>query len=130
VKLLVQNDVPVKWARVGLLGLTFKEDVPDLRNSRVPDILRELQEFGIEALVHDPLADPEEAHAEYGIALAPLELFRELDAVVLAVPHASYREAFGERGPWHLLTRTGILLDVKSALSPVPPAAGQLYWSL
>ncbi len=104
VKLLVQNDVPVKRARVGVLGLTFKEDVPDLRNSRVPDILRELKEFGIEAMVHDPLADPEEARAEYGIALAPLELFHALDAVVLAVPHASYREAFAEGRLSGLLT--------------------------
>ena len=131
VKLLVQNDVPVKRARVGVLGLTFKEDVPDLRNSRVPDILRELKEFGIEVMVHDPLADPQEAGTEYGIALAPLELFHALDAVVLAVPHASYREAFAEGRLSGLLTRTGILIDVKSVLSPAAlPAAGQLYWSL
>jgi UDP-N-acetyl-D-glucosamine/UDP-N-acetyl-D-galactosamine dehydrogenase len=131
VKLLVQNDVPVKRARVGVLGLTFKEDVPDLRNSRVPDILRELKEFGIDVMVHDPLADPEEAGTEYGIALAPLELFHALDAVVLAVPHASYREAFAEGHLSGLLTRTGILIDVKSVLSPAAlPAAGQLYWSL
>src|SRR5690606_12607870 len=60
-KLLIQNDVPVRRARVGILGLTFKEDVSDLRNSKVPDIVEELAQFGIETIVHDPLADAAEA---------------------------------------------------------------------
>ncbi|MVW02171.1 nucleotide sugar dehydrogenase, partial [Escherichia coli] len=66
VKALVQAGLPVKGARVAVLGLTFKEDVPDLRNSRVPDIVAELKEFGIEARVHDPVADAHEAEEEYG----------------------------------------------------------------
>ena len=73
VKLLIAAGRPVKGARVGILGLTFKEDVPDLRNSRVPDIVAELREFGIEALVDDPLADPAEAKREYGIELVAFE---------------------------------------------------------
>src|SRR4051794_5801488 len=67
VKLLIAADVPVRRARVGVLGLTFKENVPDLRNSRVPDILAELTSFGVTALVHDPLAPDEAARAEYGL---------------------------------------------------------------
>ncbi len=66
VKLLIAAERPVKGARVGIVGITFKEDVPDLRNSRVPDIVAELREFGIAAWVADPLADPEEARREYG----------------------------------------------------------------
>src|SRR5438270_4454936 len=69
VKLLIAAERPVKGARIGILGLTFKEDVPDLRNSRVPDMVAELREFGIAALVADPLADPAEAEREYGGAL-------------------------------------------------------------
>ena len=75
VKLLIAAERPVKGARVGILGLTFKEDVPDLRNSRVPDIVAELREFGIAAMVDDPLADPAEAQHEYGIELVPARDF-------------------------------------------------------
>ncbi len=87
VKLLIAAERPVKGARVGIVGITFKEDVPDLRNSRVPDILTELREFGIIARVADPLADPAEAKREYGVDLVPLEDLTELDGLVLAVPH-------------------------------------------
>ena len=104
VKLLIARDVPVRRARVGVLGLTFKENVPDLRNSRVPDILQELATFGIAAMVHDPLADRRCGHIEYGLELAPLDLLRQLDAMVLAVPHRAYLElgrarAFRHAGP-------------------------------
>src|SRR5579863_8981522 len=72
VKLLIAADRPVKAAKIGVIGVTFKEDVPDLRNSRVPDILAELREFCIDAQVVDPLADPAAAHREYAIDLVPL----------------------------------------------------------
>jgi UDP-N-acetyl-D-glucosamine/UDP-N-acetyl-D-galactosamine dehydrogenase len=64
VKLLIADERPVKGARIGIVGITFKEDVPDLRNSRVPDIVAELRELGVAALVADPLADPDEAKRE------------------------------------------------------------------
>jgi UDP-N-acetyl-D-galactosamine dehydrogenase len=129
VKCLIQTDVPVRRARVGILGLTFKEDVPDLRNSRVPDIVRELASFGIAALVHDPLADAGEAHEEYGLELAPLERFRDLDALVLAVPHRAYLA--GGAGPLvAMLGRGGLLVDVKSALKPGDLPQTLAYWSL
>src|SRR5215471_17531911 len=67
VELLIVAEWPVKCAKIGIVGITFKEDVPDLRNSRVPDIVAELRDFGIAASIADPLADPAEAKREYGI---------------------------------------------------------------
>lgn len=92
VKRMIRNDCKIKGARVGVLGLTFKENVPDLRNTRVVDILEELEDYGIDTIVHDAMADPEEAREEYGIDLCTLEDMRNLDALVLAVPHERYRE--------------------------------------
>ena len=129
VKLLIARDVPVRRARVGVLGLTFKENVPDLRNSRVPDILQELTTFGIAAMVHDPLATADAATSEYGLELAPLDLLRQLDALVLAVPHRAYLE-LGERGLSAMLGPAGVLADVRSALDPARLPAGIAYWSL
>ena len=129
VKLLIAKEVPVRRARVGVLGLTFKENVPDLRNSRVPDILKELASFGIAAMLHDPLADAGAAQHEYGLELAPLALLRELDALVLAVPHRAYLE-LGEPGLAAMLGPRGILSDVRSALDPARLPATLTYWSL
>jgi UDP-N-acetyl-D-galactosamine dehydrogenase len=130
VKLLIDADITVKNARVGVLGLTFKEDCNDIRNSKVPDILRELAQFGIHALVHDPVASPPEALHEYGVKLAPLTEMDRLDAVVLAVSHKWYLE----RGPGSVFAMVkdgGVVVDVKSCLDPSLAAARQLrYWSL
>src|SRR5690606_26483712 len=90
IKMLAVADTPVKDARVGVLGLTFKENVPDLRNSRVPDILRELNEYGIETMVHDDRVDKEEAAEEYGVRLVDWQALTQLDALIIAVPHAGY----------------------------------------
>ena len=128
VKLLTQAGRPVKGARVGVLGLTFKENVPDLRNSRVPDIIEELREFGISALVHDPLADAEEALHEYRLNLTPLDDMRDLDALVVAVNHAAYVEE-GDALAGRIAGR-GVLIDVKSALDPAALGDGVIYWSL
>jgi UDP-N-acetyl-D-galactosamine dehydrogenase len=129
VKLLIARDVPVRRARVGVLGLTFKENVPDLRNSRAPDIIRELKSFGIVALVHDPLAPPQAAREEYGLELEPLDRLRGLDALILAVPHKAYLE-LGETGLAGMVEPTGTVIDVKSVMDPsrLPPTL--TYWSL
>ena len=82
----------VRGARVGVLGLTFKENVPDLRNTRVVDIIAELKEFGIEPIVTDAEAYPDEAMRLYGQKLVPLSEMKELDALILAVPHKAYGE--------------------------------------
>ena len=129
VKLLIAAERPVKGARVGILGITFKEDVSDLRNSRVPDIVGELREFGISALVADPLADPAEARREYGIELAPLEAFTELDGLILAVPH----RVLGADG-WEkflaALAPGGVFVDVKSVVDRHRVPSELHYWSL
>jgi UDP-N-acetyl-D-galactosamine dehydrogenase len=129
VKLLIDADRPVKGARVGVLGLTFKENVADLRNSRVPDILRELEAFGIRALVHDPHASAEEALHEYGVGLSPLDDVTDLDALVLAVAHDVYLE----RGVPDLIGRVrsgGVLIDVKSVVPPAESLGSVTLWSL
>lgn len=129
VKLLIAANRPVKSAKIGILGITFKEDVPDLRNSRVPDIVAELHEYGIEPVITDPLADPAGVAHEYSLTLVPFEQLAELDGLILAVPHRAYAEAGWEK-VFAALAPGGIFIDVKSAVSRdiVPPSLG--YWSL
>jgi UDP-N-acetyl-D-glucosamine/UDP-N-acetyl-D-galactosamine dehydrogenase len=129
VKLLIDADVTVKGARVGILGITFKEDCNDLRNSKVPDIHRELRQFGIDARVHDPLASAPEAQHEYGLKLAPLDEMKQLDALVLAVSHRAYLDLPVEQLSG-MLRDGGLLLDVKSAVDPSRLGRGIRYWSL
>jgi UDP-N-acetyl-D-galactosamine dehydrogenase len=132
IKLLIEAEVPVKGARVGVLGLTFKEDCNDIRNSKVPDILRELRSFGIEPMVHDPLASGPEAMHEYGEKLAPLEQLTRLDALVLAVSHREYRE-LGVARLVAMVADRGVVVDVKSVLDPAhvrQARQGLRYWSL
>jgi UDP-N-acetyl-D-glucosamine/UDP-N-acetyl-D-galactosamine dehydrogenase len=129
VKMLINADMPVKGARVGILGLTFKENVSDLRNSRVPDIVRELGQYGIQPMVHDPLCAPDEALRAYGITLRGLEELTDLDGLILAVPHAPY--LVDGPGPIVRLVKPGgVLIDVKSVIpqDSVPP--GVHFWSL
>jgi UDP-N-acetyl-D-galactosamine dehydrogenase len=115
---------------VTVLGLTFKEDVPDIRNSKVVDIVRELSSFGIAAQVHDPLAPVQEAERQYGITLATMAALRPADAVVLAVGHEDY-----VRGGWPLMRKLlkaggGIVLDVKSLLDRAAKPEGVDLWRL
>lgn len=129
IKMLIAAERPVKAARVGIVGLAFKENVRDLRNSRVPDIVAELRQFGISAWVADPLADPPEAEFHCGIELVPLAAFETLDGLILAVPH----RVIGEAG-WHRLFAAlvpgGVFIDVKSAI-PRSEIPGHIhYWSL
>jgi UDP-N-acetyl-D-glucosamine/UDP-N-acetyl-D-galactosamine dehydrogenase len=130
VKLLVHQGIAVKNARVGVFGLTFKENVADIRNSKVPDIIKELKEFGIDAKLTDPYADPAETKHEYGLSVTKLEEMRDLDAMILAVSHQQY---IGQPLSF-LLDRIkpgGVLVDVKSALNPADLPAGRVsYWCL
>jgi UDP-N-acetyl-D-galactosamine dehydrogenase len=116
VKMLVHKDVAVRGARVGVFGLTFKENVPDLRNSRVPDIVNELKSFGVIPLIHDPHADPDEARHEYGLDVLPFDELSKLDAAIIAVSH----KTFLEQGFGRLLAGVrpgGVVVDVKSVVS-------------
>jgi UDP-N-acetyl-D-galactosamine dehydrogenase len=117
-------------ATVTVLGMTFKENVPDTRNSKVADIVSELQSFGLEVQVHDPLADAGEVKHEYGIALTTMEALRPADAVILAVAH----EPFVQAG-WPLLIKllkggSGVVLDVKSLLDRRQQPDGVELWRL
>lgn len=128
IRLLSSLDKPLNAAKVAVLGLTFKEDVPDLRNSRVPDIVFELEQFGISPLVHDALANAEEARHEYGITIVPQEKMQDLDALILAVPHAAYLKAPDRLSA--ALAPGGVLMDIKSALRPRQFRTAVRYWSL
>jgi len=129
VKFLIHADIAVKGAKVGVLGVTFKENCNDLRNSKVPDILAELRQFGIDPFIHDPLASAHEAKAEYGVDLTPPDSWGPLDALVLAVSHAEYVT----EGTEALVSRVrdgGVVIDVKSVLDPSRVGRGIHYWSL
>jgi UDP-N-acetyl-D-galactosamine dehydrogenase len=128
-KLMSQSRVQLHGARIGVLGLTFKPNVSDLRNSKVPGIIDELSSFGAVPIVHDPYANAAEAHEHYDLQLHPEAELTELDAVVLAVPHRHYTEMPLER----LLAGLrpgGIVIDVMSALDPGQVSTRFRYWSL
>ena len=117
------HDLRSRPGRVLVLGLTFKENVPDLRNSKVADLIAGLVARGHEVVVHDPLADPEEALHEYSLVLDPQALDHQYDLVVLAVSHAEYLDM----GPEHLrkrLNANGVLADLRGVLD------GQADWTL
>lgn len=114
--------------RVGIMGFTFKENVPDVRNSKVVDIYRELEEFGIEPLVSDPVADAETVKRAYGVDLVPLDRLRDLDALVYAVPHAVF--AGEEAGIADRLAEGGVLIDIRSKLDRGALRDDVRAWSL
>ncbi|MHB1457826.1 MAG: nucleotide sugar dehydrogenase [Armatimonadota bacterium] len=116
VKLLIKADLcSVKKAKVGILGLTFKENVSDLRNSRVPDIVNELIDFGVSPVVHDPLADHDEALDEYGINTIGFDELHDLDGLILAVPHKAYLE-MDIKSIFDKLKSNGAFIDIKSVI--------------
>jgi len=128
VRLLLRNGI--SNGRVAVLGLTFKEDVPDIRNTRVVDIIRTLESFGVRSQVHDPYASEDDALREYGLKLFDLNAIEASDAVVLAVPH----RAFVASG-WPLVSKLlkngrGIVLDVKAALDRDAKPHGIELWRL
>jgi UDP-N-acetyl-D-galactosamine dehydrogenase len=130
VKRLVRQGHSVNGAKVAILGLTFKEDCPDLRNSRVVDIIAELQDYCCDVRVSDPMADPREAQQEYGITLTPWEDLADCQAVILAVPHAQYL-ARDVRDLGDLMAKNGTLIDIKSVLDRDElAAAGLSVWRL
>ena len=113
IKEMIHAGHMVAGSRVTVLGLTFKENCPDSRNSKVIDIIRHVQDYGIDVQVHDPLADSEEAQHEYGVTLTPSAALKPAQAVVLAVAHDAYRQMT----PENILALMGdapVLIDVKS----------------
>jgi UDP-N-acetyl-D-galactosamine dehydrogenase len=130
-KQLSQLARPVKDLRVAVLGLTFKENVPDLRNSKVPEIIQELREYGVQVSVHDPIAEPEEAVAEYGIHLQQWNELKNVDGLVIAVAHRTYTE-MGLQGLLKPLRnqQDGVVIDVKCLLDQEKLPKTLKYWRL
>ena len=115
VKMLIKGGGCVKGARVLVCGLTFKEDCPDLRNSKVIDVIHELASYGLEVLVHDPIADPKEAKQYYGVNLVDLDTVSGVNGLVLAVAHKEYKE-MGQDALLEKVVENGAVIDVKSCL--------------
>jgi len=133
VKLLIRCDIPVKHARVAILGFTFKENCPDTRNTKVIDIYHELQEYGITPLVVDPEADADEAKRLYGITFSDFEDVKNMDAVLMAVKHTAFEKLTPEDiaamyAPEH---KSKVFADVKGMYNMNDFAAPQWeYWRL
>ncbi len=131
IKMLIAADKPVRNACVAILGLSFKENVPDLRNTRVVDIINELREYGVEVLINDPLAIPEEASVHYGIKLSSISLIHNVDAVILAVAHRHYQEMGLNKIAALCRKGSPILIDVKGVLdAEKAQSMGIQYWRL
>jgi UDP-N-acetyl-D-galactosamine dehydrogenase len=130
IKQMIAAGSYIKGARVNVLGLTFKEDCADLRNSKVVDIIAELKAYGAEVFVHDPEADAEEAMHEYGVRLLPWADLPRADAVVAAVAHKQYK-ALGTEDVCRKLIKGGCFVDVKSGFDQgALEAAGLKVWRL
>ena len=132
IKQMVLAGLAPARARVGVLGITFKEDCPDVRNSKVEDILRRFRQYGIEPLVADPWADPSDTRRSYGVDLVGVDDMRDLDCLVVSVAHRQFREMGADRvramfadGP----DGRKVLVDVKSVLDKAA-FAGYRYWRL
>ena len=133
VKNLIKADIPVKGAKVAILGFTFKENCPDTRNTKIIDIVKELQEYGIHPMITDPVADREEAEREYGIAFAENADIKQMDAVILAVSHKEYESISMEQidSMYAENNKQKVLVDIKGMLDrEAYEKAGYLYWRL
>ncbi|MDA8959727.1 nucleotide sugar dehydrogenase [bacterium] len=119
VKAMIRQRIQVDGARVLVLGLAFKEDVPDLRNTRVIDVIRELEQYNADVSVHDPLVDPVEAMAEYALEMTAQPEAGSYDAIIVAVAHKEYLE-LGAPGIRGLGKSKCVLFDLKGTLGPNP----------
>ncbi len=134
IKNLIKADVPVKNAKVAILGFTFKENCPDTRNTRVIDIVNELKEYGINPMIADPEADAEEAKHEYGLVFDSLEDVKDMDAIVIAVGHDEFLNL--NQKDLNRMFKKGsndnkVLLDIKGVLDRKEyEEAGYKYWRL
>lgn len=134
IKKLVQADVAVKNAKIAILGFTFKENCPDIRNTKVIDIINELKEYGLTPLVSDPEADSKEAEEEYGLTFTPIEEIKDMDAVIIAVNHdrfANFTKEDLNKFYKNLSNENRVLLDIKGTLVRKEyEEAGYHYWRL
>lgn len=131
IKMLIAADKQVKNARVAVLGLTFKENVPDLRNTKAVDIINELNDYGVKVLVHDSHADAEEAHRQYGLKLQSLDDIARVDAIILAVAHEEYKDFGLDKITGLCSDKSSPVVDVKSIFNPEEAEKLEInYWRL
>ena len=132
VKKLIQADIPVKSAKVAILGFTFKENCPDTRNTRIIDIVNELKEYSITPVIADPVADKAEAKHEYGMEFADMDSIKDMDAVILAVSHDEFSSlTIEDMNRFYSGNSTKVLLDIKGLLNRKEfENAGYIYWRL
>src|SRR5690625_2299560 len=132
IKSLVHAKINVHEARIGIFGLTFKENVGDVRNTKVIDIIEELDDYGVELIAHDPEADPEDVQREFGIKLADEADLNDLDCIIFAVPHDAYKEKYTLENLIPLYRNDNrVLIDIKGIYDrKESEEAGILYWSL
>ncbi|WP_243654162.1 nucleotide sugar dehydrogenase [Novosphingobium sp. PhB57] len=128
-QLLATHGFPIRRARIGVLGATFKENVPDVRNSKAAELVLELKKFGMQVMASDPHAPIEQMHEEYGIELVDCDQVKDLDAIIIAVPHHAYLNDLPALIRSKLNPR-GLLVDLKSALNPADFLGEYQYWSL
>jgi UDP-N-acetyl-D-galactosamine dehydrogenase len=127
---MIQSGFQVKGSHINVLGLTFKENCPDLRNSKVIDVIRELESYGVAVHVHDPVALPQEARHEYGLELESWEQLPKADAIVAAVAHSQFRQRPVEDIAAKL-SPGGLYMDVKCQADPAALGAhGIGVWRL
>ena len=128
IKSLIKADIPVKGAKVGILGFTFKDNCPDTRNTRVIDIINELYEYDIKTVICDPVADKNEAMLEYGLKFIDIENFKGLDAVIVAVAHDLFSNL---SNAMYADIQRKVLIDVKGILNKRTfEESGYVYWRL
>ena len=114
IKLMLNNKLNVATAKVGILGITFKENCPDIRNSKIIDMIKEFEQWGINVVVSDPWADAEEVKDEYGLNLVNIDENNPVDALVVAVGHKEYRTLSAETLRSFVRSDKPVLVDVKS----------------
>ena len=114
IKHMLKNGIDVPRAKVGVMGITFKENCPDIRNSKVADLIKEFQAWGAEVVVADPWADAEEVKHEYGIELGSIDANNQVDSLVVSVGHHDFRELTAQQLRSFVRTEKPVLADVKS----------------
>ena len=130
VKMMVEAGLAPKKAKVAILGLTFKENCPDIRNSKVVDIFKRLKEYGVVPSISDPWANDEDAYREYGIHLQSIDKIKDADCVIVAVAH----EAYKAKGLQYVMDLFGkdseekVLIDVKGIYAPKDLKAKKISW--
>ncbi|EOU2000536.1 nucleotide sugar dehydrogenase [Clostridium perfringens] len=131
IKLMINSNKKIKNSKVGILGVTFKENCPDCRNTKVIDIIEELKEYGINLVIYDSIANSDEVEGEYGIHLSDIEDLNDLDAIVVAVRHDAFMESFTLERMQTMFKREKILIDVKGCFDlEEANNYGYNYWRL